>query len=140
MKSPTDRTPIRQEDIDQVLYEEFQRDDDSPSTDSDKTVRLTLTAPQSSINISTFQLSQESQGFGSDRAQTNIRNESENSMASPLSQASQFSTKNSEEQPRRGRWQLQFKKPPGISVLTDGPIPSSTLENDLSMDDYMVRR
>jgi hypothetical protein len=146
MKSP--RAPILQEDIDQVLSGEFQRSEDSPSTDSDKTARL-ATAPQDSTNASTSQLSQESQR--SDRVQTDrkmasegsLDAESEHSMASLSSEASQSSTQTLEEQPQnssRGpQWHIHYKKPPGTAVVTDGPLSILTLENDLSLDNSMVR-
>jgi len=140
MKSPS--APIHQEDIDQALYGDLQRGEDSPSTDSDKTVRLAAA-----------QHSQESLESGSIRAHTTRRCaseddsldvESEHSVASPLPQASQISTQTPEEQShktRRGpQWRIHYKKPPGTSVVTDGPLSPSTLENDLSMDDNMVRR
>lgn len=138
-KSP--KVPILQEDIDQALYGEFQHGEDSPSTDSDKTARLA--APQNSTNPSTSQLSR-----GSDTVRTSGKNASEDSVdvesdyvASP--QASQSST-HLEEQSQKTRsggplWQIHYKKPPGTAVVTDGPLSTLTLENDLRLDDDMVK-
>jgi hypothetical protein len=143
MKSP--KVPILQEDIDQALYGEYQRGEGSPSTDSDKTARLA--ASQNSTNPSTSQLSQESQK--SDTVRTSGKNASEDSVdaesdyvASP--QASQSSTQTLEEQSQKTRsggplWRIHYKKPPGTAVVTDGPLSTLTLENDLNLDDYMVR-
>lgn len=148
MKSPIRPSSIRQEDIDQALFEEFQPED-SPSTNTDKTIRLAATQASTNALASTSQLSQES-GQGSNRARTDrsasvdsLDVKSEHSVASPLSQTSPNSTQTLREQSQktcRGPpWRIHFKKPPGTSVVTDGPLSLSTLEKDLSMDDYMVR-
>ena len=140
MKSP--RAPIVQEDIDKALYGEFQRSEDSPSTDSHKTARLAF-APK---NITVASTSQESHGSDRGRTRNNASEESlpdAESVASLSPQASQISTQTLEEEPQMSSggppWRIHYKKPPGTSVVTDGPISTLTLENDLGLDDHMVR-
>lgn len=139
MKSP--RAPILQEDIAQALYGEFQRGEDSPSTDSDKTARLA--ALENNTNASTSQLSQEPDRVGRGRKNALEDSLSAESEHSTTSLSPQSSTQSLEEQSQKSSegppWRIHYKKPPGTSVVTEGPLSVLTLQTDLNLDDYMVR-
>ena len=126
-----------QEDIDQALYGEFKGSEGSTSTDSDKTARLAAVA-HTSTHASAESQGPDRGGISRSSSEDSLDVESEYSSASL--EPSQSSTQNLDQRPqKRPRLLIHSEKPPGSSVVTDGPLTLTTLENDLNLDDYTVR-
>ncbi|KAF8165506.1 hypothetical protein B0H34DRAFT_241816 [Crassisporium funariophilum] len=134
---------IKQEDIDQALFDEFLRDEDSPSTDSDKTVRLAPVTPGSPRGTPQ-PLSPWSNRSGARSITSSKSPKSEHSIIPEPLQASVSSMEVYPNQARGGNgspsqpWHIQFKKAPGCSVLTEGPFPWSDLQRFLGMAEDMM--
>ncbi|KAJ3518057.1 hypothetical protein NLJ89_g88 [Agrocybe chaxingu] len=134
MLSPRTGGSLTQQEIDEALYDEFHRDQDSSSSssDSDKTARLAPHSPSRDIN--TPEPSQRSYPVSPSQ---NVP------MNTPLPSGSagtsvtsiQLSPQRPSPRGSPEAMYIHFKKPPGSSALCAGPLSWEELESSLKLDE-----
>ncbi|KAF8969476.1 hypothetical protein BDZ97DRAFT_246874 [Flammula alnicola] len=161
MSSPRSKGSLTQEEIDQALFDEFHRDDSdssSSSSGSQKTVRLganssspshvqvkPITSPgpstQRSAQLSPLlPASVTSRGniLRDDRSESEYSSAPSEQLESSQSLIIQALSPRQSPTSSRGSpetWRIHFKKPPGTSIIQEGPITLTRLQNSLNLDD-----
>ncbi|KDR83925.1 hypothetical protein GALMADRAFT_686240 [Galerina marginata CBS 339.88] len=145
MASPLPGSPghLTQEDIDEVLHDDYDDSSSSSSSapDSDRTVRLS-TVPPSQISSphrtpsSLTQLSPLSPAIIPPRsgdAPGQLTRSPTTSESLQSLQALVLSPNSSRMSP--DTWQIHFKKPPAVSVVQEGPITWTSLQNSVGLSE-----
>lgn len=144
MSSPRSNDPLTEDEINQVLFDEFHHDVDSESgsSDSGRTVRGQMVLSPSYKGLgsissrSNFEVGSEGEserpGYYTPKYGSSARSESSrlSSQVVPQQQQNPASTRNSPD-----TWRIHFRKPPGSSVVLEGPITWERLESSLKLDD-----
>jgi len=141
MSSPRSNGSLTEEEINRALYDELQqdinRDGDSASSDGERTVRGQVVlspsykAPYSVSSRSNSEFGSEPPKYATSRCGSSPRSESSRSLLQLVSQQKQSPTSRSSPD----TWQIHSKKPPGSSVVLEGPITWIRLESSLKLDD-----
>lgn len=144
MSSPRSNDSLTEEEINRALYDESHHnvDSESGSSDSGRTVRGQVVLSPSYKGLgsissrSNFESASEGghPGYSTFRSGSSVKS---GSSWSPLQVVSQqqnpASTRSSPD-----TWRIHFKKPPGTSVVLEGPITWERLESSLKLDDEKV--
>jgi hypothetical protein len=144
MSSPRSNDSLTEEEINRALYDEFHHDVDSESASSDsgRTVRGQVVLSPSNRGLgsissrSNFEFGSEGEhlGYSTSRSGSSAKSESSRLLLQVVSQQQNpASTRSSPD-----TWRIHFKKPPGTSVVLEGPITWERLESSLKLDDEKV--
>jgi hypothetical protein len=149
MSSPRSNDSLTEEEINRALYDEFHHDvvSESASSDSGRTVRGQVVLSPSYKGLgsissrSNFEFGSEGEhpGYsssksGSSKSGSSAKSESSGLLLQMVSQQQNpASTRSSPD-----TWRIHFKKPPGSSVVLEGPITWERLESSLKLDDEKV--
>jgi len=147
MSSPRSNGSLTEEEINRALYDEFQQnidrdgddDSESASSDGDRTVRGQVVlspsykGPHSPSSRSNSEFGSEGRPpryatsrYGSSPGSRSLLQLVSQQQQSPASRSSPDT------------WRIHFKKPPGSSVVLEGPITWIRLESLLKLDDEKV--
>jgi hypothetical protein len=144
MSSPRSNDSLTEEEIHRALYDEFHHDivSESASSDSERTVRGQVVLSPSYRGLgsisshSNFEFGSEGEHPGYPTSKSGSSAKSESSQLSSqvvLQRQNPGSTRSSPD-----TWRIHFKKPPGSSVVLEGPITWERLESSLKLDDEKV--